>query len=64
MVATPSFHQARDRASHQAIGVPTMRRITVVSVANAIVRRMAIQISEGRAANHQLPGDQLPASMA
>jgi hypothetical protein len=35
IVATHSFHQACERASHQAIGVPTINRITVVTAASS-----------------------------
>ena len=48
-VAIGSFHQDLERASHQAIGTPTTSRITVVSVANSIVRRIAVQVSGERA---------------
>src|SRR5215467_8416932 len=46
--ATPSFHQTRVRASHQAIGVPTTRSTAVVIVASSSVRRTATQTSDGR----------------
>src|SRR5215470_16052923 len=46
--ATPSFHQTRVRASHQAIGVPTTRSTAVVIVASSSVRRTATQTSGGR----------------
>ena len=47
-MATPSFHQALDRASHHATGVPAIMRRTVVIAASSIVRLIGCQMSEAR----------------
>src|ERR1700694_417347 len=47
----PSFHQACDRASHHAIGVPTSSRMIVAVAASSMVSRIAVQISGDSASN-------------
>ncbi|MCY1381035.1 hypothetical protein D9M69_689060 [compost metagenome] len=58
-VATGVFSQERVRASHQAMGVPTSARITVVSVATWNVSQSACRSDAVRGMGGR-PSNQMP----